>query len=258
MGKENQAARANELLMKEFGSDITLKVIFFLADLGEAELSETFIWQDEDIESEPYYTDIDECYNSAKEYLTAKHRKIEHYLGSFKQVKQLVYTDYIKNDVELCSFFDATAPFLTITEAVKLYAQLRCEIDGDKTIRFAQGAVIDLMDDAVLPATDVVQLMSSQPDTHVTSKNYTKYVNLLLSDISMGDFIRLSDIVTALCDLLPAENELVQEATAVVDNVGNTLATFKTGNVCPRCGLPLYLSDLPQYDEACFECDENF
>lgn len=90
------------------------------------------------------------------------------------------------------------------------------------------------------------------------TQNYQIYVKELLSTVSLRDIIRLSDMVTALCDLLPAENELVQEATEVVDNVGDTLATFKTGNVCPRCGLPLYLSDLPQYDETCYECDENF
>lgn len=72
MGKENQAAHANALLKKEFGNDLTLEVIYFLTDLGDTEFSETFIWQDEAAESEPYYSNIEECYDSAREYLTTK------------------------------------------------------------------------------------------------------------------------------------------------------------------------------------------
>lgn len=31
-----------------------------------------------------------------------------------------------------------------------------------------------------------------------------------------------------------------------------------TGAICPKCGGNLFLSDLPQYDYVCFNCDENF
>lgn len=31
-----------------------------------------------------------------------------------------------------------------------------------------------------------------------------------------------------------------------------------TGEKCPRCGAPLYVSDLCQYRCVCLECDENF
>ena len=28
--------------------------------------------------------------------------------------------------------------------------------------------------------------------------------------------------------------------------------------ICPKCGDRLFLSDCPQYDYVCFNCDENF
>jgi hypothetical protein len=31
-----------------------------------------------------------------------------------------------------------------------------------------------------------------------------------------------------------------------------------TGETCPKCGAPLYVSDLCQYMYVCLECDENF
>ncbi len=163
MGKENQADRANALLKGEFGSDITLTILFFLADLGETDISGTFIWQDAVSESEHYYSNIQECYDSARAYLTAKCHNTAMYLGSFDKVKQLIYNDYINDNVELCSFFNCTAPTLTISEIVKLYALLRYEIDGDRTIHFSEDIVIDLKDDMMLPDTDASLLRSNKP-----------------------------------------------------------------------------------------------
>ena len=88
--------------------------------------------------------------------------------------------------------------------------------------------------------------------------NYSIYKSEMLSSISLGDMIRMENMISALCDLLPRQTELVEEATALIEDVGDKLAIFRTGNHCPRCGLPLYLSDLPQYDETCYECEENF
>jgi hypothetical protein len=31
-----------------------------------------------------------------------------------------------------------------------------------------------------------------------------------------------------------------------------------TGEKCPRCGAPLYVSDLCRFNYVCLECDENF
>lgn len=90
------------------------------------------------------------------------------------------------------------------------------------------------------------------------TQNYQRYVKELLSTISLGDILRLSNLVTALCDLIPPEKELVEETVLLIETMDDRLAEFRTDNPCPRCGQPLYLSDLPQYNEVCYECEENF
>jgi len=32
----------------------------------------------------------------------------------------------------------------------------------------------------------------------------------------------------------------------------------KTSELCPRCGKPLWTSDVEGYKYVCFDCDENF
>ena len=32
----------------------------------------------------------------------------------------------------------------------------------------------------------------------------------------------------------------------------------ETGQKCPRCGCPVYPSDIPEYNYQCFDCDEDF
>lgn len=32
----------------------------------------------------------------------------------------------------------------------------------------------------------------------------------------------------------------------------------ETGQKCPRCGCPVYPSDIPEYCYQCFNCDEDF
>lgn len=40
--------------------------------------------------------------------------------------------------------------------------------------------------------------------------------------------------------------------------VHSIVEAIKTEKRCPKCGEPLYYSDLPEYDYVCVECDENF
>ena len=41
-------------------------------------------------------------------------------------------------------------------------------------------------------------------------------------------------------------------------NAEDVIEKITTNKKCPKCGKILYLSDLPQYDYVCTECDENF
>lgn len=94
--------------------------------------------------------------------------------------------------------------------------------------------------------------------TESKTESYQNYVEALLSTISLGDMIRLLNLATALCDAAPGYNELVEETMLLVEDVDEKLAAFRIGQNCPRCGEPLYLSDLSQYDSVCYECEENF
>lgn len=90
------------------------------------------------------------------------------------------------------------------------------------------------------------------------TESYEKYKRLLLERISLGDLLRAVDIITALCNLIPEPNEVVEDAAVFVKELCSNLPQFQTGGLCPKCGAPLFLSDLPQYDETCYSCDENF
>ena len=52
-------------------------------------------------------------------------------------------------------------------------------------------------------------------------------------------------------------NEFMNEATENF-KLRQAGAECKTNVKCHKCGSYLYLSDLPQYDYVCYECDENF
>lgn len=79
--------------------------------------------------------------------------------GTYAQVKQQIYAEYKNHDVELCSFFEATVPDLTIYETVKLFAELRHEIDKDTVLHFAEGIATDLGSDTVVPPGEVLSLL---------------------------------------------------------------------------------------------------
>lgn len=74
-------------------------------------------------------------------------------------MKQQIYAAYISHDVELCSFFEATVPDLTIYETVKLFAELRHEIDKDTVLHFADGIATDLGCDTAVPPGEVLNLL---------------------------------------------------------------------------------------------------
>lgn len=90
------------------------------------------------------------------------------------------------------------------------------------------------------------------------NKNYETYKEKFLSEFHLGDLLRLSDAVTALCNLIAAPNEIVDDALELQKDIEHKLQAFQTGESCPRCGNLLYLSDLPQYGSTCYVCDENF
>ena len=75
------------------------------------------------------------------------------------------------------------------------------------------------------------------------TENYRKFKEALANTISVQ---ALEEYVCGDPDDLMRENTV------------DVIEKITTDKKCPKCGKTLYLSDLPQYDYVCAECDENF
>lgn len=86
---------------------------------------------------------------------------------------------------------------------------------------------------------DLVVSLSTKEDIPIVS------INWLLGDIQK--------VLPYVGDVL-LQKELIESA----ELFRNYINRFLTEKKCPRCKTLLFLSDLPQYDYVCGECDENF
>ena len=84
--------------------------------------------------------------------------------------------------------------------------------------------------------------------------NYELYLDKLTSMIDISD---LEYVVKALKDQSdPIEADISRmAATKTLEEI---LRRMQTDKKCPRCGKTLCLSDLPEYDYLCTDCQENF
>ncbi len=74
------------------------------------------------------------------------------------------------------------------------------------------------------------------------TENYKKFKDILADNISVPALVNFDD-----------ENN--DELVIIVHNIVKELLTDKK---CPHCDALLYLSDLPDYEYVCIECEENF
>ncbi len=86
---------------------------------------------------------------------------------------------------------------------------------------------------------DLVVSLSTKEDIPIVS------INWLLEDVQK--------VLPYVGDAL-LQKELIESA----ELFRNYINRFLTEKKCPRCKTLLFLSDLPQYDYVCSECDENF
>jgi len=95
---------------------------------------------------------------------------------------------------------------------------------------------------------------SNQP-----TKNHQKYLKLKSEEFDLKGLIEVSDIISYLCQLIGDENEIVDHAEEIKNDLDNIITKFMAKNeFCPHCGNQLFLSDLPQYNYVCHNCNENF
>ena len=81
-------------------------------------------------------------------------------------------------------------------------------------------------------------------DMEEETENYKKFRDALTYNISVTDLVNFDEC----SDEDDTFNILVHDIVKAI----------KTDKRCPRCNAQLYLSDLPDYEYVCVECEENF
>ena len=75
-----------------------------------------------------------------------------------------------------------------------------------------------------------------------------------IKTLTLGDILNIHNIIVSFqCGVKPCVD--VEEVISMLDDV---IMACTTDAICPKCGDRLFLSDCPQYDYVCFNCDENF
>ena len=83
-----------------------------------------------------------------------------------------------------------------------------------------------------------------------STKNHQKFCKLLLDNPPVSVLLQAKNDLEKV-----GGNDLV---AGVVSRLSAYAKQFLCTVTCPHCGSPLYLSDLPQYEYVCYDCDENF
>lgn len=94
------------------------------------------------------------------------------------------------------------------------------------------------------------------------SKNYAKFVDEM-THLSGTDLDGVRKFIAEAEKLLSEIDDvgavrLIQDKDELLRGFNKLMKSVDTEKICPRCGHKLMLSDLPQYDYVCPECDENF
>ena len=79
-----------------------------------------------------------------------------------------------------------------------------------------------------------------------------------LGKIGLTNIINAYDYIHTLRQFIPDNNEVLDNLREIVEPLEDAIRACRTHKECPHCGDDLYLSDLPQYDYVCVQCDENF
>lgn len=86
------------------------------------------------------------------------------------------------------------------------------------------------------------------------TKNYKLFMDQLKSMVDLAD---IEDAIKVLTDDSNSLEIKLQRAV-IARTFKENLKRFQTDKKCPKCGKTLYLSDLPEYDYLCTDCQENY
>lgn len=97
----------------------------------------------------------------------------------------------------------------------------------------------------------------------MVSNNYQWFTDCM-AGISVTDVVRLVRFVERMEKSLHTDTiegvHCKQDYETETEQLYRLVSQLESEDkkVCPRCGGLLYVSDLPQYDYVCPDCDENF
>lgn len=100
--------------------------------------------------------------------------------------------------------------------------------------------------------------MLNEFDINGLRSNHFEAYHKAIESLSIVDIAKAYDYIYFLSTLIDPNNEVLDDFYAVINPLAKVLKECETEKVCPFCNHKLYLSDLPQYDYVCVECDENF
>jgi len=91
------------------------------------------------------------------------------------------------------------------------------------------------------------------------TENYLAHMEAM-SDLSVTDLIKVVDYVVSLSQFLTDDNEILDDMDSILEPLNKIISVLKTEESCwhPGCDSNPYMSDVPQYDLVCAECDENY
>lgn len=100
-------------------------------------------------------------------------------------------------------------------------------------------------------------LLSEEFTETIPTHNHLIHQNIM-SNLSICDIIKACDYIKALSALVPSDSQILSDKKSIITTLEEAIQKAQVEETCPRCGCQLYVSDLPQYDCVCFNCDENF
>jgi hypothetical protein len=119
--------------------------------------------------------------------------------------------------------------------------------------------VIDML--GSMDDEDLMQFISENWDIEIRETTWLKVGNECFWEDPEG----LTSGVCTILEIRCGEWDALDEDTIllITDGWGENEVFLReclglTDKTCPRCGKPLYVSDLCRYPYVCFDCDENF
>lgn len=114
------------------------------------------------------------------------------------------------------------------------------------TQKQAEAVYHNMQRQGVIPASTAIEV-PNETDNH---RKYKKIVG----SIPVHELVRIVRNYPSVFPKIGRYAEFIEP----MEEIENHINELKVKELCPHCKNSLFLSDLPDYDFTCYECDENF